>query len=98
VLVKARDLGAPRTGADDAEVTYFHLLFDSHQIVFAEGVATESYLPGPATMRGFDAGTQAEILALFPELGSGAGYGPAARPMLKGREARPLLAAMAAAA
>ena len=28
------------------EVTYFHLLLDRHEILFSEGVPTESYLPG----------------------------------------------------
>ena len=86
---------APTTPPGD--VTYYHLLFDTHQILTANGVASESYLPGPATMAGFDAGTQAELLSLFPALdASGHGYGPPARLILKTREARPLMAAIAA--
>ncbi len=75
-------------------VTYFHLLFDRHEIITANGVACESYLPGPATMAGFDPQTRAEVNALFPEINDqGAGYGPAARLMIKPHEARALLAA-----
>lgn len=100
VLVKAKDLvngGSVAYASDLDEVTYFHLLFDCHQIVTAGGVAAESYLPGPCTMAGFDAGTQAEILALFPQMALGpAAYGPAARPVLKRGEALPLVWAMAA--
>ena len=48
-------------------------------------------------MLGFQHDTQEEILPLFPELREDLGnYGGAARPLIKGREAGPLLAAMAA--
>lgn len=69
------------------EVTYIHLLFDRHEIIFAEGIATESYLPGAQTLPADDA-AYAEIIAIFPELAvlDGATW-PAARPILKGYEA-----------
>jgi len=97
VLVKAHDLvdGTDvqiETGWDI--VTYLHLLFGEHQIVEASGLACESYLPGPQTMSGFDAGTQAEILSVFPDLAqSWSNYGPAARTLIKGYEAQALRAA-----
>lgn len=97
VLVKARDLvphGLASFDPAHGDVTFVHMLFDEHQIVAANGVATESYLPGPATMAGFDAGTQAEIFRLFPELEKNPlGYGAAARPILTSREANALLTA-----
>ena len=100
VLIRAKDLvddHMVRFASDLKEITYFHLLFDKHQIVTANGVAAESYLPGPMTLSGFDAPTQQELLALFPELESESfGYGPAARPLLRAREAAPLLAMIAA--
>ena len=95
VLVKARDLvphGLATIDLGRGDVTFVHLLFDQHEIVVANGVATESYLPGPATMAGFDAGTQAELFRLFPELERHPmGYGAAARPILTSREAGALL-------
>ncbi|MEM9228823.1 MAG: Hint domain-containing protein, partial [Pseudomonadota bacterium] len=61
-----------------AEVEYFHVLFDRHQVIFAEGAATESFHPGEASDAMSDA-TRAEILELFPHLeGELAGYGSAA--------------------
>ena len=79
------------------QVTYHHTLFDRHQVITANGVACESYLPGDQTMAGFNHDTQKEILNLFPALREDLGnYGGAARPLIKGREALPLLAAMAA--
>jgi len=85
VLVKAIHLVRAGRLAQDpsgAAVAYHHLLFDSHQIVRAEGLWSESYLPGPATLPGHDAETQEELLALFPALARNPdlGYGPSARP------------------
>ncbi|MFK7753256.1 MAG: choice-of-anchor L domain-containing protein [Sedimentitalea sp.] len=99
VLVKSKDL-LPLSGVSldtsYRDITYCHLLFDQHQIVKTQGLDSESYLPGPATMSGFDAATQSEILTLFPQLSSmGYGYGPAARPVLKTFEAQLLIAMMA---
>ncbi|MCR9145932.1 MAG: Hint domain-containing protein [Rhodobacteraceae bacterium] len=92
VLVAARDLvDGRRIRHEPCEtVEYFHLLFDTHQIVFSEGLATESFLPGPQINNSFEAGIVAEICALFPEIDprTGHGYSPAARTMLKRHEAR----------
>ncbi|MEZ5687024.1 MAG: Hint domain-containing protein, partial [Paracoccaceae bacterium] len=96
VLVAAKDLvdGASVTVEDGGEVTYLHLLFDRHQVIFSEGMATESFLPGPQVLGGLEAAVQAEICALFPEIDpkTGHGYGPAARQLLRAYEARLLLA------
>lgn len=90
VLIKARDLvnGTTIRQMAGGMVEYHHLLFDDHQIVFSEKLATESYLPGPQTSASFDPEIVAELCAFFPELrdadgGTGSGYGPMARPGLK---------------
>ncbi len=100
VLVAARDLVndhaiTRRTGG---EVTYVHLLFDRHQVVFSEGLETESFLPGPQTAASFEAEMVAEIYSFFPELDpdTGAGYPVAARRTLKRYEAELLRAAKVA--
>ncbi|HSF62912.1 MAG TPA: Hint domain-containing protein [Paracoccaceae bacterium] len=94
VLVAAKDLVNGRSVRREAggTVTYVHLLFDRHQVVMAEGLATESFLPGPAVARALAPETLREILVLFPELDpeTGAGYGPAARRMLRAHEAAAL--------
>ena len=70
-----------------AEVEYYHMLFDQHEIVFAEGVASESFHPGAIGISAMSAATRAEIFEIFPELREDAeGFGPAARPSLKGFE------------
>ncbi|WP_245845155.1 Hint domain-containing protein [Pseudothioclava arenosa] len=95
VLVAAKDLvdGHQITIEEGGQVTYLHILFDSHQVIYSEGLATESFLPGPQVLSGMEAEVQAEICALFPELDpqTGAGYGPAARHMLRSYEARLLV-------
>lgn len=98
VLAKAKHLvdGRAVRRVTGGEVTYVHLLFDRHEIVTANGLPSESYYPGEATMAGFDAETQAEVLRLFPHLARGAaGYGPLARMEVRAREARLLVGAAA---
>lgn len=49
-------------------VTYYHLLFDQHEIVWAEGCASESFHPGVVGLSGLDTATRLELVRLFPEL------------------------------
>lgn len=96
VLVAAKDLlGAPGiTQRGGGEVTYVHLMFDRHQVVISEGLPTESFLPGSQAQTLFAPAQLAQIAALFPwiDLATGAGYGPAARRVLRRHEARVLRA------
>jgi len=74
-------------------VTYVHILFARHQIVFSEGAPSESFHPGATAMDALGAATRSEILSLFPQLANAAaGYGPAARPALRPWEGRLLRA------
>ncbi|WP_300588987.1 Hint domain-containing protein [Marivita sp.] len=49
-------------------VSYFHLAFEAHQIIFANGAATESFYPGPQAVSALAADARQEISALFPDL------------------------------
>lgn len=102
VLVAAKALINDRTilRQEGGEVDYFHLLFDQHQIVFAEGAPSESFHPGREGLRGLDAATRAELLELFPELASEGAedYGSAARLSLRDYEGRLLARALSLAA
>jgi len=75
-------------------VEYIHLLFDRHQVVFSDGLATESFLPGPQTTGCFEEELVREICTLFPEIDpdTGDGYSPSARRTLKAFEAEVLFA------
>ena len=96
VLAAARDLidGTHIQQIEGGQVQYVHLLFDRHQVLWSEGLLSESFLPGPQTTHCFEDETIAEICHIFPEIDphTGAGYGPAARPALKRFEARLLVA------
>ncbi len=76
-----------------ASVTYFHLLFDRHELVLSGGTWSESYQPGSYSLPGLDDCARDELFRLFPKLRSNPnGYGPAARLSLK-RQQGMLLAA-----
>lgn len=60
----------PGIFVDDAvdEVEYFHLLFDRHEVILAEGAPTESLFTGPEALAALDPDTREELFAIFPEL------------------------------
>ncbi len=97
VLVAAKDLVNDHSvrRIEGGQITYVHLLFDRHQVVFSEGLPTESFFPGPQTTKAFEAEIIDEICTIFPELDpmTGEGYSPTARRALRSFEARLLLAA-----
>ncbi len=76
------------------EVTYLHILFDQHEIVRANNCWTESFQPGDRTVGSMDKATREELFKLFPELASSGTHDyEAARPTLKGFEAKLFFAA-----
>ena len=86
-----------RIDRDCESVTYIHILFDQHELVFAEGCRTEAFYPGPQALKSIDREAALELLTLFPDLAGMVfgqdgspqdSYGPPARPYLKGRDIR----------
>lgn len=76
------------------EVSYIHLMFDHHEVILADGVWSESFLPAARNIGGLDEAARAELLAVFadqPEPAHPEAY-HAARLILKSHEARLLLA------
>lgn len=96
VLVSAKDLVNDKSvkRLEGGNVEYVHILFDQHQVVFSQGLATESFLPGPQTKESFEQDIVDEICALFPEIDpeTGDGYSQSARRTLKAYETRLLVA------
>ncbi|MFK7836707.1 MAG: Hint domain-containing protein [Sulfitobacter sp.] len=71
VLVAAKDLINGDTITVDLklrEVTYVHLLLDRHQVMWANGVETESFHPASAALSTLDDVDRARLLATHPEL------------------------------
>ncbi|UWQ92684.1 Hint domain-containing protein [Aliisedimentitalea scapharcae] len=71
VLVAARELVNGSTIVTDTsvrEVTYIHLLLEDHQILWANGVETESFHPANAAMSGLDDMDRTRLFGLMPGL------------------------------
>ncbi len=73
-------------------VTYYHLMFDRHQIVRANGILSESFHPGEFALSALTQDSRQEVLALFPELvDHPASYGGPARFVMKRHEVAAIL-------
>ncbi|MFZ1727374.1 MAG: Hint domain-containing protein [Albidovulum sp.] len=70
VLVAAMDLtfmpGIRQGG--QSTVTYFHLMFEDHEVIRADGCWTESFLPEASVLDQMSRAQRQEILTIFPEL------------------------------
>lgn len=77
-------------------VTYYHLMFEQHQIVFAEGVSAESFYPGEQALGALHWLQRQQIFQLFPALRATKrgmpdpveAFGDTCRPLLAKREIR----------
>ena len=96
VLVSAANLvrGDLIYRAPVPKLTYYHILMDRHEVIFAEGAPTESFhltreaAEAAACGDGEEASVAAEISLLFPELLMCASR--CVRPVMKGYEAKAL--------
>ncbi len=71
-----------------SEVEYFHLAFDRHEVMITNGLATESFHPGPTSLEGIDFDAAEELFEIFPNLrNNSCSFGPSALPGLKPWEA-----------
>ena len=70
VLVKARDLvnGDTIYRREGGAVEYFHILFDNHEVIYSEGIPSESLHINKTTLDSLAEESRAEIIELFPEL------------------------------
>ncbi|OZB18880.1 MAG: hypothetical protein B7X55_04290 [Rhodobacterales bacterium 34-62-10] len=96
VLLSAKHLvdGRSITRAEAVRVTYLHLLFDRHEIIFAEGAATESFHPGHVGLQALSEASREDLFRCFPALRSDpGGYGDTARTCLRKHESRLLMTA-----
>ncbi len=95
VLAPANSLvdGAMIKSVEVDTIEYYHILFDRHEVVFSEGIPTESFHPGHVGLGALSEQSREEIFHIFPTLRSSpSSFGPSARHTLKAYEGR-LLAA-----
>ncbi|MBW6416868.1 Hint domain-containing protein [Celeribacter sp. PS-C1] len=78
-------------------VTYYHLMFDRHEVIFAEGAPSESFHVSDFSLTGVANGAREELFSLFPELRSmPTHHGDTARKCLKAHEVGLLIPNLAA--
>lgn len=96
VLVPAVKL-LPLDGVEIVEevesVTYWHMLFERHEIVVANGAPSESLFTGPEALKSVSPASRREILALFPDIAK-QGYSPQPARLIpeKGKQMKALVA------
>ncbi|WP_204113422.1 Hint domain-containing protein [Shimia biformata] len=74
-------------------VRYFHLMFDRHEVIFANGLACESLYPGDTAVASLTDVAREQLAASFPDMADDwRDYGPLARTGLTRREGDMLLA------
>lgn len=70
------------------ETVYMHLLFERHEIIWAEGVEAETFHPADCAPETLDEVARIRLFELFPEIVEApAAYGPHARRILRAPEA-----------
>ncbi len=57
-----------RSAKGARHVTYIHIMTEHHEVVFAEGIRTETFWPGPEALRALEPQAFSQLVALFPEL------------------------------
>ncbi|MCR9148164.1 MAG: Hint domain-containing protein, partial [Rhodobacteraceae bacterium] len=94
VLVAAKHLVDGRDVVEEPcdKVTYIHIMFDHHEVIYADGIATESFHAGDIGMSAVSEAAREELFEIFPELRSAPGqHLETARQCLKRHEARLLV-------
>lgn len=91
VLVAAKDLQNDTTITVDRSlraVTYIHVMLEGHNIIWANGLETESFHPANAAFAAMDPAQRGTLLALMPDLAADPhAYGGYARRNLSASEA-----------
>ncbi|MYM56887.1 Hint domain-containing protein [Thalassovita mangrovi] len=94
VLVPARKLklmGTAETYAAPCGLKYWHILFDQHEIIYANGMPAESLHTGPESLKAVPPETVEELRSLFPKLFSADGPAVLCRPDVRGKRGRHMI-------
>lgn len=79
---------------DCEEVVYVHFMFEQHEIVYANGVESESFHPGEFGLSTLNEAARKELFTIFPHLEADvSSFGAPARPVLRAFEARAMMSA-----
>lgn len=69
--IKLTEIDGIRVDDDIEAVSYFHILFDDHEVIFAEGAPTESFYAGEQALLSIPPEARDELYVLFPMLRNG---------------------------
>ncbi|MGH1578417.1 Hint domain-containing protein [Planktotalea sp.] len=81
--IKLLDAEGIEQFASLAPITYVHVLFDKHQVIFANGTPAESLHTGPQALRSLLPNARKELFEIFPELSAGSHFPTLARPAVQ---------------
>jgi Ca2+-binding RTX toxin-like protein len=83
------------TRMEGGTVTYVHLALARHHVIWAEGMASESFFAGPSGLAALGAAQRADLLRALPQLQDDPhSYGAVARPCLHRYETEALMEQM----
>ncbi|KAA2313609.1 calcium-binding protein [Pseudooceanicola sediminis] len=71
---------------------YFHLLLDRHEVIFAEGAPSETFYTGPFALENIGRAGRDTVSALLTRHTGHPAHRVSARPLVKGRQARQMIA------
>ena len=83
--LKGVDVVTPEDG-----VEYWHIMFDQHELIEANGCLSESLFTGPEAIKSLSVEQKLELNELFPEIFDMMHKPEPARPVLNGRKGRKL--------
>jgi hypothetical protein len=64
--IKLTGLAGITVDPDLCDRSYFHIMFDRHEVIFAEGAPTESFLIGPFALAGLQPEARTALLGALP--------------------------------
>ncbi len=88
---KLVDLPGIAFDSGSGPVTYFHLMCERHEIIFAEGAPSETLFPGKQALLMIGADAAMELLSIFPSLAQKEDSVALARKELRGGDLRKLI-------
>jgi len=66
--IKLTELNGVFVDPSMEDVEYYHLVFETHQVIYANGAASESFYPGPEALKALSPAACEELITLFPQL------------------------------
>ncbi|MDB6178890.1 Hint domain-containing protein [Paracoccus sp. Z330] len=90
--IRLTDLPGIYVDESCAQVSYFHLVFDDHEVIFANGTPSESFFIGEQALKTLSREARQELLTLFPDAVERAKCAVPARHVPSGSRSRGLIA------